>query len=65
MQRDFDHFVKHKKQRNRFIAIFILTLLAAAIVVLVQECSQSFNEPYNKDYQPMDKARHLDAGKQP
>ena len=65
MQRDFDHFVTHKKKRNRFIAIFILTILSAAIVVLVQECSQSFDEPYNKDYQPMDRARHIEAGKQP
>lgn len=63
MQRDFNHFVKHKKQRNRFIVIFVLTILAAAVVVLIQECSQSFDEPYNKDYQPMDKARHLEAGK--
>ena len=63
MQRDFDHFVNHKKKRNRFIAIFLLTILSAAIVVLVQECSQSFDEPYNKDYQPMDKARHIEAGK--
>ena len=62
MQRDFDHFVNHKKRRNRFIVIFLLTILSAAIVVLVQECSQSFDEPYNKDYQPMDKARH-EAGK--
>ncbi len=64
MQRDFNHFVQHKKKRNRFIAIFVLTIMSAAIVVLVQECSQSFDEPYNKGYQPMDKARHFDAGKQ-
>ncbi|MDQ7001460.1 MAG: hypothetical protein Q9N02_02085 [Ghiorsea sp.] len=65
MQRDLNHLVKHKKQRNRFIAIFVLTILAAMVVVLVQECSRSFDEPYNKGYQPMDKARHLNAGKKP
>jgi len=65
MQKDLNRFIGHKKQRNRFITIFILTMLAAGIVVLVQECNQSFNEPYNKDYQPMDKARYLGVGKQP
>jgi len=65
MQRDFNHFVRHKQRRHRFLIIFILTLLAAITVVFVQECSQSFNEPYNKDYQPMDKARHLKQGQTP
>ncbi len=65
MQRDFNHFVRHKQRRNRFIIIFILTLLAAATVVLMQDCSQRFDEPYNKGYQPMDKARHIKQGQTP
>ena len=54
MQEDFNHFVKKKQKRKRFFSILILTILAAATAVLTQECNQSFDEPYNKGYQPMD-----------
>jgi hypothetical protein len=58
VQKDFNHYVKTKQKRKRFFFILLLTILAAATTVLVQECSQSFDESYNKEYQPMDGIKH-------
>lgn len=60
MQRDFNHYVRHKKRRNRFIALVLVTLTAAATAVLIRDCAQSIDEPYNKEYKPMDKLRDKD-----
>ncbi|MDX8386904.1 MAG: hypothetical protein R8M46_00015 [Ghiorsea sp.] len=54
MQKDFNHYIKKKQRRQRFFTILIITILAASTAVLMQECNQNFDEPYNKGYQPMD-----------
>ena len=55
MKEDLDNYLIRKKKRRRAISVVIITLIAAVCITLMKECSQSFNEPYNKGYQPVDK----------
>ncbi len=54
MQRDLNHYLKRKQRWRRFIVILIITMLAAATAVFMRECNQKLDEPYNKDYIPLD-----------
>jgi len=59
MKEDLDNYLIRKRRIRRAISILVLTFIAAVCVMLIKECSQSFDEPYNKGYQPMDKASHI------
>ncbi|MDT8377024.1 MAG: hypothetical protein RQ867_09875 [Mariprofundaceae bacterium] len=54
MQKDLDKLWKRKRQINRLLAVLSLTIIAALLVVGVRTCSDHFQEPYNKDYRPVD-----------
>ena len=62
MQRDLNHLIRRKKKLKRFVIILVLTMLASIIAVSMRECSQSFQEPYNKDYKPLDKIQKNNSG---
>jgi predicted nucleic acid-binding Zn ribbon protein len=54
MQKDLDRLRKSKRRFRRVLAILAVTAVAALIVVGVRSCSDQFQEPYNKEYRPMD-----------
>ena len=60
MKQDLDNYLIRKKKRRRAISIVIITLFTAVCAMLLKECSQSFDEPYNKGYQPVDKVSLAD-----
>jgi len=39
------------------VVVLGLTVVAALLIVGVRACSDQFQEPYNKDYRPMDTER--------
>ena len=57
MQKDLNHYLKQKQRKRRFLMILLITFITASALVLIRECSQSLDEPYNKDYQPVDQSR--------
>jgi len=57
MQRDLNHLVRRKQKRKRILIILVITILASIIAVSMRECSQKFQEPYNKEYKPLDKPK--------
>ncbi|MFC1626483.1 hypothetical protein ACFL19_02130 [Pseudomonadota bacterium] len=42
---------------KRVLLVLGLTIVAALLVVGVRTCSEQFQEPYNKDYRPVDDGR--------
>ena len=56
MKEDFDHYVKQKQRRRRMLKVLLITVFVAFCAVFIQECSQSFDQPYNKGYQPVDQS---------
>lgn len=58
MQRDLNRLQKRKRLIYRALGLLMLTLIAAVVVVSMRSCSEQFNEPYNKDYRPMDTQRN-------
>jgi len=54
MQRDLDKLRKRKRRMKRVLLVLSLTFIAALLVVGVRTCSEQFQEPYNKDYRPVD-----------
>ncbi len=54
MQKDLNRLWKRKRRIHRVLAILGLTMVAALLVVGMRSCSDQYNEPYNKDYRPMD-----------
>ena len=62
MQRDLNHLIRRKQKLKRFFIILLVTIIASIIAVSMRECSQSFQEPYNKDYKPLDKIQKNNPG---
>ena len=54
MQDNLDSFKIHKRRKKRVVSILIFTFIMALITVSMRDCNQGFDEPYNKDYQPVD-----------
>jgi len=57
MQKDYHRYIKHKQRWKRFWVILLLIFLTTAAGILLHDYNQSFEEPYNKDYQPMDQTK--------
>ena len=57
MQKDLNKLWKRKRRLHRVFTVLSLTIVAALIVVGVRTCSDQYQEPYNKDYRPMDAGR--------
>jgi hypothetical protein len=57
MKKDLDRLWRRKRRRQRVLAVLGLTIVAALLIVGVRTCSGQFQEPYNKDYRPMDTER--------
>ncbi|MFC1542270.1 hypothetical protein ACFL4M_00090 [Pseudomonadota bacterium] len=57
MQKDLDRLWKRKRRTKRVLLVLGLTIVAALLVVGVRTCSEQFQEPYNKDYRPVDDGR--------
>ncbi len=54
MRHNLNQYIKRKQRKRRFWTILLLTILMAVSASLLHECQQSFQQPYNEDYQPMD-----------
>ena len=48
---------RRKQQWKHAMMVFFLCLVMAAVLVLVRACSEGMDQPYNKDYRPMDVQR--------
>jgi len=57
MQKDYHRYIKHKQRWGRFWFILVLIFLTTAAGLLLYDYNQSFEEPYNKGYQPMDQIK--------
>ncbi len=44
------------------LAVLGLAIVAALLIVGVRTCSAQFQEPYNKEYRPMDTERQKEMG---
>jgi hypothetical protein len=55
MQRELNPLKRRKQKRKRFFVILAITVVASIVAISMRECSQKFQEPYNKDYKPLDK----------
>ncbi len=56
MQKNLNRHLKKKLRTRRFLYILLFTFIAAVTLVFLRECSQRFDEPYNKGYHPVDKS---------
>jgi hypothetical protein len=54
MQKDLDKLRKRKRRLHRVFGVLVLSAATALIVVGMRSCSEQYQEPYNKDYRPMD-----------
>lgn len=54
MQSDLDRLWRRKRKTRRFLIVALLAMIAAMAIVGVRSCSDKYQEPYNKDYRPMD-----------
>jgi len=54
VQKDLDRLRKRKRRVHRVITILIISIVAALIIVAMRACSEQYQEPYNKEYRPMD-----------
>ena len=54
MQKDLDRLWKRKRRIRRLFVVLGLTIAAALLIVGVETCHRQFQEPYNKDYRPLD-----------
>ncbi|MFC1567765.1 hypothetical protein ACFL3K_01005 [Pseudomonadota bacterium] len=57
MQKDLDKLRKRKRRIQRMLIVLALAIVAALLIVGVRSCSDQFQEPYNKDYRPVDDGR--------
>ncbi len=57
MQKDLNRLWKRKRRIQRVVAVLSLAIVAALLIVGVRACSNQFQEPYNKEYRPMDAER--------
>ncbi|MDQ6988898.1 MAG: hypothetical protein Q9M19_03370 [Mariprofundaceae bacterium] len=56
MRNSLNSYIKRKQRKRRFWTILLLTIFMAISATLFHECKQSFDQPYNKDYRPLDRA---------
>ncbi|MDX8384361.1 MAG: hypothetical protein R8M45_09785 [Ghiorsea sp.] len=56
MSGDLHQYLKRKKRKRRIWTLLILTAVMASTAVLVRECNQSLDQPYNNEYRPLDQA---------
>lgn len=54
MQRDLDRLWRRKRLKQRIIIVVAFSCVAALLVVGMRACSDQYQEPYNKEYRPMD-----------
>jgi len=54
MQKDLDKLRRSKRRLRRILAVLAISSVAALIVVGVRSCSNQYQEPYNKEYRPLD-----------
>lgn len=54
MQRDLDRLRRRKRLKQRVIIVVMLSGMAALLMVGMRACSDQYQEPYNKEYRPMD-----------
>ncbi len=57
MQKDFNRLIRRKKLMRRWLSLLLLTLVFSAAAVSMRDCARNFDEPYNKDYRPMDQIK--------
>jgi hypothetical protein len=62
MLKDLDRLWRRKRRLQRVVMVLGLTVVAALLVVGVRTCSSQFQEPYNKDYHPVDVERKKEMG---
>jgi len=61
MSTNLNKYIKRKQRKRRFWTILLLTLSMAFTALIARDCSQSFDQPYNKDYQPFDQMQSNNA----
>lgn len=54
MQKDLNKLRIRKRRMHRIMAVLIVSSIAALLVVGIRSCSEQYQEPYNKNYRPMD-----------
>jgi len=54
MQKDLNRLWRHKRRMHRIVVILAISAIAALLVAGMRSCSDQYQEPYNKDYRPMD-----------
>lgn len=59
MQKDVNRLIRRKKLIRRWLVLLLLTLIISAAAVSLRDWSSSFDEPYNKDYRPMDQVQPI------
>ncbi|MCF7821201.1 MAG: hypothetical protein K9M17_02010 [Mariprofundaceae bacterium] len=54
MQKDLDRLLRRKRRMRRLFGVLGLTVAVALLIAGVHSCRTQFQEPYNKDYRPLD-----------
>lgn len=54
MQKDLNKLWKRKRRMHRIMVMLIVSVIAALLVVGMRSCSDQYQEPYNREYRPMD-----------
>lgn len=54
MQKDLDRLRKRKRRLQKALTLIIVTFALAFILVAIKSCGKQFDEPYNKEYRPVD-----------
>lgn len=54
MQKDLDRLRRNKQRLRRVLIVLAFSALSALIIVGIRSCSDQYQEPYNKQYRPMD-----------
>jgi len=57
VQHDLDRLVIRRRRLRRTLAVVMVISLAALLLGVMRSCGNQFDQPYNKDYAPMDTAR--------
>jgi len=54
MQQDLDRLQKRKRIIQRIAFVLLLSLAVAFMMFTIRSCSDQYDDPYNKDYRPVD-----------
>ena len=49
-------FMRRKQRRQRVVVISVICIVLSALAVSMRDCSQSIDEPLDKNYRPVDQA---------